>query len=73
MHDLRSRLLHLLMNILQNSHGLLQYLHDHNWEGYVSSEYEGNRFTPAGTPMQEKKQVAMQQAYLRKCLQEIQG
>ncbi len=52
---------------------LLQYLHDHNWSGYVSSEYEGNRFTLAGMPMQEKKQVAMQQAYLRKCLQEIQG
>ena len=52
---------------------LLQYLHDHNWSGYVSSEYEGNPFTLAGMPMQEKKQVAMQQAYLRKCLQEIQG
>ena len=52
---------------------LLQYLHDHNWSGYVSSEYEGNRFTLAGMPMQEKKQVAMQQAYLHKCLQEIQG
>jgi sugar phosphate isomerase/epimerase len=53
--------------------GLLQYLHDHNWEGYVSAEYEGNRFTPAGTPMQEKKQVAMQLAYVRACLKEIQG
>lgn len=53
--------------------GLLRYLHDHGWEGYVSTEYEGNRFTLEGEPMQEKKQVAMQQAYLRKCLNEIQG
>lgn len=52
---------------------LLQYLHDHDWEGYVSTEYEGNRFTLAGMPMQEKRQVAMQQAYLLACLKEIQG
>lgn len=53
--------------------GLLQYLHDHDWSGYVSTEYEGNRFTLEGMPMQEKKQVAMQQAYLQACLKEIQG
>lgn len=52
---------------------LLQYLHDHDWEGYVSTEYEGNRFTLAGMSMQEKRQVAMQQAYLQACLKEIQG
>lgn len=53
--------------------GLLQYLHSRNYDGYVSTEYEGNRFTLAGQPMQEKKQVAMQQAYLQACLKEIQG
>lgn len=53
--------------------GLLQYLHDHDYDGYVSTEYEGNRFVLDGQPMQEKKQVAMQQAYLKACLQEIQG
>ncbi len=53
--------------------GLLQYLHDHDYDGYVSTEYEGNRFTLAGHPMQEKQQVAMQQDYLKKCLKEIQG
>lgn len=52
---------------------LLQYLHDHDWSGYVSTEYEGNRFTLAGMPMQEKRQVAMQQTYLQSCLKEIQG
>ncbi len=53
--------------------GLLQYLHSKGYDGYVSTEYEGNRFTLAGQPMQEKKQVAMQQAYVQACLKEIQG
>lgn len=52
---------------------LLEYLHGKGWNGYVSTEYEGNRFTLAGKPMQEKHQVALQQAYLKKCLKEIQG
>lgn len=53
--------------------GLLEYLHAHDYDGYVSTEYEGNRFTLAGQPMMEKKQVAMNQAYIQKCLAEIQG
>lgn len=53
--------------------GLMQYLHDHDYDGYVSTEYEGNRFTLPGTPMQEKEQVAAQVAYIRECLKEIQG
>ncbi len=53
--------------------GLLKYLHDKNWDGYVATEYEGNRFTLAGQPMQEKKQVAMNQKYIQDCLKEIQG
>lgn len=53
--------------------GLLQYLHDHDYDGYVSTEYEGNRFTLAGEPMKEKEQVAMQQKYVQACLKEIQG
>ena len=52
---------------------LLEYLNSKGWNGYVSTEYEGNRFTLAGKPMQEKHQVALQQAYLKKCLKEIQG
>lgn len=53
--------------------GLLAYLHERDYDGYVATEYEGNRFTLPGTPMQEKQQVVMQQEYLRKCLLEIQG
>ncbi len=53
--------------------GLLEYLHEKDYDGYVSTEYEGNRFTIAGQPMQEKQQVLAHQAYIRKCLKEIQG
>ena len=52
---------------------LLEYLHEKNYDGYVATEYEGNRFTLPGTPMQEKQQVAANQRYLRACLKDIQG
>lgn len=53
--------------------GLLQYLHDHDYDGYVATEYEGNRFTLPGKKMAEKEQVAAQLAYINQCLKEIQG
>lgn len=53
--------------------GLLQYLHEHDYEGYVSTEYEGNRWIPEGEPMCEKEQVILHQKYIRKYLEEIQG
>lgn len=53
--------------------GILQYLHDHNYDGYVSTEYEGNRWTLTGRPMKEKEQVIAHQRYIRDCLIEIQG
>lgn len=53
--------------------GLLQYLHDHDYDGYVSTEYEGNRFVLPGHPMVEKEQVAANQKYIQDCLKEIQG
>ena len=53
--------------------GLLQYLHEKGYNGYVSAEYEGNRFTLPGTPVMEKEQVAALVAYVRKCLKEVQG
>lgn len=52
---------------------ILQYLHDHDYDGYVSTEYEGNRWTMPGSPTVEKEQVLLHQRYIRKCLQEIQG
>ncbi len=35
--------------------GLLKYLHDHDYDGYVATEYEGNRWTLPGQPMVEKR------------------
>jgi hypothetical protein len=37
--------------------GLLEYLHEKNYDGYVATEYEGNRFTLPGKPMQEKDPI----------------
>jgi len=53
--------------------GLLDYLHEKGYDGYVATEYEGNRFTLPGKLMQEKEQVAANQKYLQTCLKEIQG
>ena len=53
--------------------GLLQYLHDHDYDGYVSTEYEGNRWTRPGAPMVGNEQVIALQKYIRDCLKEIQG
>ncbi|MDR9868221.1 TIM barrel protein [Lactococcus cremoris] len=53
--------------------GLLQYLHDHDYDGYVATEYEGNRFILPGTPMLEKQNVSRQLKYLNEVLKEIQG
>lgn len=52
---------------------ILQYLHDHNYDGYVSTEYEGNRWTLPGKPTTEKNQIMEHQKYIHKCLKEIQG
>ena len=53
--------------------GLLEYLHEKNYDGYVSTEYEGNRWTLPDHPTTEKEQVILHQQYIRKCLKEIQG
>lgn len=53
--------------------GLLSYLHEHHYDGYVATEYEGNRFTLPGKPAAEKEQVAAHQKYIRQCLKEIEG
>lgn len=52
---------------------ILQYLYDHGYDGYVSTEYEGNRWTLPGSPTTEKEQVLLHQQYIRDCLKEIQG
>ena len=49
------------------------HMYAHFADGYVSTEYEGNRWTLPGHPTTEKEQVIMHQQYIRKCLKEIQG
>ena len=56
-----------------NYKGFLQYLHDHGYDGYVATEYEGNRWTQPGMPTVEKDQVQKHQAMLKKYIQEIEG
>jgi sugar phosphate isomerase/epimerase len=51
---------------------ILTYLHEHDYDGYVSTEYEGNRWTLPGKDMVEKEQVIAHQSYIRSCLKEIQ-
>ncbi|MDO4285258.1 MAG: TIM barrel protein [Eubacteriales bacterium] len=53
--------------------GLLSYLHDRHYDGYVATEYEGTRWTIAGEPMKEKEDVVAHQRYIHKCLKEIEG
>lgn len=53
--------------------GILQYLHEKGYDGYVSTEYEGNRWVIPGSPMIEKEQVLAHQSMIRKALKEIQG
>lgn len=52
---------------------ILQYLHDKGCDGYVSTEYEGNRFVLPGNPMIEKEQVIAHQEMLRCELKKVQG
>jgi sugar phosphate isomerase/epimerase len=52
---------------------VLKYLHDNNYDGFVSTEYEGNRWVLPGFEIPERKQVAEHQKLIQKLLNEIQG
>lgn len=52
---------------------ILQYLHDKGYDGYVATEYEGNRWILPGNPMVEKEQVTAHQRLLREVIAEIEG
>ena len=51
--------------------GLLEYLNGKGWSGYVSSEYEGNRWTLPGKKIMEREQVKAHVAYVNKCISEL--
>lgn len=50
---------------------VLEYLHKHHYNGYVSTEYEGNRWVLPGQPIPEKEQVAAHQKLVQKLIKEI--
>ncbi len=53
--------------------GVLQYLHEKGYDGYVSTEYEGNRWVLPGHPMVEKEQVLAHQALIRNVIKDLEG
>lgn len=52
---------------------ILQYLHDHGYDGYVSTEYEGNRWVLPDEPIPEVEQVKAHQQMIKRLIKEIEG
>lgn len=52
---------------------ILQYLHNHHYDGYVSTEYEGNRWILPGQMIPEREQVAAHQKLIQRLIKEIEG
>lgn len=49
---------------------IISYLKKRGYEGYISTEYEGNRYTLPGQPVREIKQVTAHQQLLKKLIGE---
>lgn len=52
---------------------LINYLTAHHWDGYISTEYEGNRFALKDKPVDGIGQVRKHQAYLKQLIEKAQG
>ena len=52
---------------------ILQYLHDHGYNGYVSTEYEGNRWVLPDHEIPEVEQVIAHQKMIKRLIKEIEG
>ena len=52
---------------------VIKYLHDFGYDGYVSTEYEGNRWQLPDTEIPEVWQVTQHQKLIQKLIQEIEG
>lgn len=52
-------------------HELIKYLHEKNYNGYISTEYEGNRFTLPTDEVKEIEQVIRHQEMLKKYIEEL--
>jgi len=52
---------------------LVAYLAKNNWDGYISTEYEGNRFALKDKPVNGLEQVRKHQSYLKQLIEKYQG
>ena len=52
---------------------VIKYLHEHNYSGYVSTEYEGNRWVKPGEYIPEKEQVAAHQKLIQNLIRKYEG
>lgn len=52
---------------------IIAYLHSHGYDGYVATEYEGNRWILPDQEIPDKEQVAAHQKLIQKLIQEIEG
>lgn len=50
---------------------VLRYLHKHNYDGYVSTEYEGNRWVLPDQEIPEKQQVQAHQKLIQKLIKSV--
>lgn len=52
---------------------MIEFLHKHNYDGYVSSEYEGNRWILPDLPIPEVEQVTRHQKMVQKLIKQVEG
>ncbi len=52
---------------------VIKYLHAHNYNGYVSTEYEGNRWVLPDHPIPDKEQVAAHVKQVQGLIQKYEG
>ncbi len=52
---------------------ILKYLHEHNYNGYVSTEYEGNRWVLPDHEIPEIEQVRAHQKMIQRHIKEVEG
>lgn len=52
---------------------LIEYLHSKNYDGYISTEYEGNRFVPVDGVADGLSNVIAHQALLKKYIKRLEG
>lgn len=52
---------------------VLEYLHRHDYDGYVATEYEGNRWILPDREIPERQQVEAHQKLIQRLIKEIQG